>query len=280
MPAARWLRGARVIHPFPCLLDGAATAVFAGLAGASASAAGGLAVAMFCLQASIGATNDVVDAAADARAKPAKPIPAGLVARRTAILVALIAGAVGLALAALFGAAALAVAMAGYALGLAYDVRLKRSRWSWLAYALALPLVPAFAWLGAGAGLPPRFPLLAVLALTAGTALALANGLVDLEGDAATGTMGLAGALGRGASLRLIVACEIVLVAVAVVTSTSVPVTHAPLPWLALALGAAIMAAGAALSAQAVIVRRRVGWEMQAVSVGLIAVAWFALQLA
>jgi 4-hydroxybenzoate polyprenyltransferase len=276
--ASRWLRGARVIHPFPCLLNAVATAVFVGLAGGSASAATGLAAAMFCLQASIGAANDVVDAAADARAKPAKPIPAGLLTRRTATLVAVIAGGAGLALAGLFGAPALVAAVAGYALGIAYDVRLKRSRWSWLAYALALPLVPAFAWLGAGAGLPPRFPLLAVMALTAGTALALANGLVDLEGDAATGTRTLTGALGRGRSLRVIVACETVLLVVAAVTASPVPLTRAPLPWLALALGAAVMAAGVTLSAHAVAVRRRVGWEMQAASVGLLAVAWFALR--
>ena len=174
---------------------------------------------MFCLQASIGSANDVVDAAADRLAKPAKPIPAGLVERRTAGVVAVVAGLAGLALAGLFGPAVLLVAVLGYGLGLAYDLRLKRTSWSWLAYALALPLVPAFAWLGAGAGLPPRFPVLAAMALVAGTALAVANGLVDLEGDAATGTAGLAGALGRRRALGVVAVCDAAVVVLAAVTA-------------------------------------------------------------
>jgi len=234
---------------------------------------------MFCLQASIGSTNDVVDAAADGRAKPAKPIPAGLVQRRTAIGVAVAGGIAGLALAGLLGSAVLLVAVLGYGLGLAYDVRLKRTSWSWLAYALALPLVPAFAWLGAGAGLPPRFPILAALAVLAGTALAVANGLVDLEGDTATGTAGLAGALGRRRALGVIVACDAAVVVLAAVTAWS-PTSQAPLPWLAVVLGAAVCAAGARLSASGVDWRRRLGWELQAVAVALVAVGWFALQRA
>ena len=57
----------------------------------------GLAVAMAALQASIGAANDVVDVAADAQAKPDKPIPAGLVSRRpAAAAVAVVGGVLGL----------------------------------------------------------------------------------------------------------------------------------------------------------------------------------------
>jgi 4-hydroxybenzoate polyprenyltransferase len=232
---------------------------------------------MFCLQASIGSTNDVVDAAADRRAKPAKPIPAGLVARRTAGVVAVVAGFGGLAVAGLFGPAVLLVAALGYGLGLAYDLRLKRTSWSWLAYALALPLVPAFAWLGAGAGLPPRFPVLAALALVAGTALAVGNGLIDLEGDAATGTAGLAGALGRRRAIGVVVVCDAAVVVLAAVTAWS-PRSQPTLPWLALLVGAALCAAGVWLSASDVDWRRRLGWELQACAVALVAVGWFALQ--
>ena len=232
---------------------------------------------MFCLQASIGSANDVVDAAADRLAKPAKPIPAGLVERRTAGVVAVVAGLAGLALAGLFGPAVLLVAVLGYGLGLAYDLRLKRTSWSWLAYALALPLVPAFAWLGAGAGLPPRFPVLAALALVAGTALAVANGLVDLEGDAATGTAGLAGALGRRRALGVVAVCDAAVVLLAAVTAWA-PRSQPPLPWLAMLLGAVLATAGLWLSASGVDWRRRLGWELQACAVALVAVGWFALQ--
>jgi len=276
---ARWLRAARVVHPFPSLLNAVATASFVGLAGGGASTAAVLAAAMFCLQASIGAANDVADAAADRIAKPAKPIAAGLLERRTASILAVVAGLAGLVLAALFGPAALLVAVLGYGVGLAYDVRLKRTPWSWLAYAVALPLVPAFAWLGAGAGLPPRFGVLAALGLVAGTALAIANGLVDLEGDAASGSTGLAGALGRRRALALIVVCDAAVVVVAALTASSPP-SRAPLPWLALALAAGSCAAGVWLSASAIGWRRRLGWEVQATLVALIAVGWFALQAA
>jgi len=270
----RWLRAVRLIHPFPSLLDAVVTGAFAVLAGGSPAIAATLAAAMFCLQASIGSANDVVDAASDSRARAAKPIPAGLVRRRTAGVVALLAGLAGLALAARFGPAVSLVALLGYGLGLAYDLRLKRTRWSWLAYALALPLVPAFAWLGAGAGLPPRFPVLAALALLAGTALAVANGLVDVEGDAATGSAGLAGALGRRRALGVIVACDAAVVVLVALTAWS----PRPQPPLVMLLGAVLCAAGARSSASQVDWRRRLGWELQAVAVAVVAVAWFALQ--
>ncbi|HTS14407.1 MAG TPA: UbiA family prenyltransferase [Candidatus Sulfotelmatobacter sp.] len=272
----RWIHAVRVVHPFPSLLNAVAVAAFVILAGGTPAAAAALGAAMFLLQASIGAANDVVDLGADRLAKPGKPIAAGRVARRTAVALAAAAGAAGLVAAAAFGPAVLVVAVAGYGLGLAYDLRLKRSPWSWLAYALALPLVPTFAWLGAGAGLPPRFAPLIGLALLAGTALAVANGLVDLEGDAATGSTGVAGRLGRRRSLLLVTACEAGLVAVAGSTMV-VTGTRSALPWLALAGSAILFVAGATLSADATMWRRRLGWETQAASVALLAVGWFAL---
>ena len=43
-------------------------------------------------------------------------------------------------------------------------------------------------------------------------------------------------------------------------------------------LGAALCAAGATLSASGVDWRRRLGWELQACAVALVAVGWFAVQ--
>ncbi len=270
------------MHPFPSLLNASATAAFALLAGGSAGAALGLATSMAALQGSIGATNDLVDVAADARTKPAKPIPAGLVSRPAAAAVAAAGGGAGLALAALvsrFDPATLVVAVLGYSLGLAYDLRLKRSRWSWLAYAGALPLVPAFAWLGVGAGLPPRFPLLAVMAALGGIALALANGLVDLEGDALTHTLSLAGVLGPMRAWRVIAACQAGLIVVAIVTAVVFSPRPVPLAWLGLAAGGSFAAVGVSLSRAKHPARRQLGWEIQAMAVGLLAAGWFAAQL-
>jgi len=278
-PPTAWrpVRALRLIHPFPSLLDALATAAFVALAGGAPLTAASLAAAMFCLQASIGSANDVADATADRLAKPTKPIPAGLVARRMAVGVACLAGLAGLVLAALHGPAVLLVALMGYGIGLAYDLRLKRTPWSWLAYALALPLVPAFAWLGAGAGLPPRFPILAALALLAGTGLAVANGLVDLEGDLATGTAGVAAALGRRRALGVLVASDAAVVVVAAATAWSPGASSSP-AWLVVAIGALVCVAGARLSASGPEWQRRLGWELQAVAIALVAVGWFALQ--
>jgi 4-hydroxybenzoate polyprenyltransferase len=276
---ARWLGGARLVHPFPSLLNAGATAIFALLAGGTGETAIGLAATMAALQASIGAVNDVVDAGADERTKPAKPIPARLVSRQAAVVVAVVAGAVGIGLASRFGPPAMLVAGLGYGLGLAYDLRLKRSRWSWLAYALALPLVPAFAWLGAAASLPPHFAWLAALALLGGVALALANGLVDVEGDAIAGTAGLAGALGRSAAWRLIAVCQAVLVVSAFVTSIWLNLRPNPAAWLVMVTAGGALALGVALSRDDRLARRQLGWELQAAGVGLLAAGWFAAQL-
>jgi len=118
----------------------------------------GLGLAMVALQAGIGAANDVVDAPRDAGHKPGKPIPAGLVSQALARRVVVVAFAVGLSLAALSGgAAAVALAIVGVAIGLAYDFRLKGTAWSWLPFAVGIPVLPVFSWIGATGNLPIAF---------------------------------------------------------------------------------------------------------------------------
>ncbi len=142
---------------------------------------------MLLLQFGIGAANDWADAAPDATARPAKPIPAGLIRRPVAARIAAGAAMGGLALAALAGLPALAVAAVGLATGLVYDLRLKRTRWSWLPYAVGIPLLPVFAWIGATGSLPASFAVLVPIAMVAGAALAVANAVADVEGDQARG---------------------------------------------------------------------------------------------
>ncbi len=158
---------------------------------------------MLLLQFGIGAANDWADAAADATARPAKPIPAGLVRRPTAARIAVAAAAAGLALAVLAGLPALAVAAAGLATGLVYDLRLKRTRWSWLPYAVGIPLLPVFAWIGATGSLPASFAVLVPIALVAGAALAVANAVADVEGDLAAGIETVATSLGLDQARRV-----------------------------------------------------------------------------
>ena len=86
-----------------------------------------------------------------------------------------LAGPAGLVLAALAGPAAAAVALMGYGIGLAYDLRLKASPWSWLPYAAGIPLLPVYAWVGATGELPLAILVLAGLGVFGGGALAIAN---------------------------------------------------------------------------------------------------------
>src|SRR5215207_1953397 len=140
----------RLLHPFPSLLNAAVTVALAYVAvrGRPPLAdVGTLALAMLCIQCAIGALNDWADRALDARTKPEKPIPAGLVRPALALTAALALAAV---LAARFGLAAWALAMAGLGVGVAYDLGLKRTPLSALTYAVALPLLPVWVWTSLG----------------------------------------------------------------------------------------------------------------------------------
>jgi 4-hydroxybenzoate polyprenyltransferase len=92
----------------------------------------------------------------------------------------------GLGISATFGVAVLAVAALGLAIGYAYDLVAKGTAWSWLPFALGIPLVPVYGWLAGAGELPPLTGLLAAAAILAGAALAIANAAVDVERDRAS----------------------------------------------------------------------------------------------
>ena len=151
---------------------------------------------MLALQSSIGALNDLADAPLDAAEKPAKPIPTGL-ASRDAARALVVAGLVaGILLSVPSGPSTVAVAAAGVGLGYLYDLRLSRTAWSWLPLALALPLLPLHAWVGTTGSAPPGLLTLVPTAILAGAALAIANGLVDIERDGRVGRTTIAVRLG------------------------------------------------------------------------------------
>lgn len=95
-----------------------------------------------------------------------------------------------------------------FALGMAwlYNLRLSRTAWSWLPYALAFGAVPAFASYGLD-GQPPSWWSTACFAII-GVSAHLANALPDLELDEAAGRGGSAVRLGRR---RSILACWVLL---------------------------------------------------------------------
>ena len=274
MTVAR-LRGiVRLVHPFPSTLDAVVTGAIAALAGADALLVLHLAASMLAIQAAIGAANDWADAPADATSRPSKPIPAGLVSRSSAARVALVAGALGVGLAALLGPLPLAIAALGLAVGVAYDLRLKGTRWSWLPYAAGIPLLPVYAWVGATGALPPAVGVLVLLAVVAGAGLAVANALADLERDAGAGTetvataLGVAGARRVGAALQGVAAGGAVASVILLGGATGgVVITVA---------GAMLMMAGVAIGWRGSPAARQRAWELQGVAAGVVAAGWVA----
>jgi 4-hydroxybenzoate polyprenyltransferase len=229
---------------------------------------------MLLLQFAIGAANDWSDAELDALTRPAKPIPSGAVGRTTALVVAVVAAVGGLALAAVGGPAVATVGLLGFAVGLAYDLVLKDTAWTWLSFSAGFILLPLFAWLGGAQVAPSFLGWIVALALPAGASVSLANGLVDLEGDARVGRRGPAVRLGRGATVRLLLALHLVIVAGAVLSlalAGNVPAGA----WLGLAAGAALEAAGWSMARAEPRGRRLLGWEVQALGLALLAGAWF-----
>jgi 4-hydroxybenzoate polyprenyltransferase len=262
----------RLTHPFPSILDGVATAVLALFAGAPPVEAVRLGIAMTALQAAIGAVNDLADAEADAVAKPSKPIPAGLVTRRSAAALAIGALALGLGLSAPSGWGTVAIAAAGLAVGLAYDLWLKGTAWSWLPFAVGIPVLPVYAWYGGTGSVPDEFVILIPAAVAAGAALAIGNARADVEDDLASGISSVATALGP----RRAWAAEVVILAlVGGVAVVSAAVGGAQVVEIAvLGVVAVVPLAAALLSFDVPPAARERAWEAEAVGVAALAAAW------
>jgi 4-hydroxybenzoate polyprenyltransferase len=246
----------------------------AGVAGADPPVALRLGVAMTALQASIGALNDAVDAPRDAGHKPGKPIPAGLVSGTVARVVVVAAAAIGLALSLPSGLLTVALGAVVLAIGYAYDLAFKGTAWSWVPFAVGIPLLPVFAWLGSTGTVPASFAILIPVAMVAGSALAIANARADLERDAAAGIASVAVRLGPGRSWAVAAGLLAFVVAAAIVTLVR---GDAATGTILIAAGAGVLVgAGIALGRGGDSARRERAWQLQAVGVALLAAAWLA----
>lgn len=190
-------------------------------------------------QMSIGWSNDAFDARADARAgRGEKPTVAGTVTARTLWIAATIA---------LLVSSGLSWFVAGFvggsihvfviAMGWLYNVRLSRTVWSWLPYALAFGSMPLFLYVGLD-GAPGPWWTVAVFATVAVSAH-LANALPDVEKDQSAGMDGLVIRLGVHWSTLL---CWLLL-ALATGILVVVSVANSPGPWTAIALVIGFIAA-------------------------------------
>ena len=265
----------RLTHPFPSLLDGVVVGGVAALAGADPATVLRLGTSMTALQAAIGALNDLVDAPADAGHKPGKPIPAGLVSPAAARLVVGLGATVGIALAIPSGLSLVVLAGVVLAIGWSYDLRAKGTAWSWLPFAVGIPILPVFGWLGATGVIPGWLAVLVPLGMLVGAGLAVANARADQERDAAAGTDSVALSLGDvrswWANVVLLVAALILAISWLATTGQGSPAVVT-----AIAVGAVGLAVGLALGRSPAADRRERGWQLQALGVAVVALAWVA----
>ena len=201
-PSQSWgrrLRGYLLLpHLVPVLVVELATAAFACIAWGGPPPLGPLLLLLLAMlggQLAIGALNELVDLPFDALGKPDKPLPRGDVTVTEAR--AMVAG--GLVLMVLcglpFGPAAFALLALGTGLGIAYDLWLKRTPWSWLPYFLALPLLPIWVFTALGRS-EARLFLLYPLGALATVGVHFAQSLPDVAIDRAAGSRSLTSRLG------------------------------------------------------------------------------------
>jgi 4-hydroxybenzoate polyprenyltransferase len=201
----------RACHLQPTLAVTAITATLAASAGRSAAGTLAVAAAVLAGQLSVGWSNDFVDRDRDVRAgRVDKPIVAGEVSAMTVAIAAAAALAAVVPLSLLSGWRAAAVHVAAVAVAWLYNLWLKATVLSVVAFAAAFGALPAFVTLGLpGHPAPPAWAV--VSAATLGAGAHFVNALPDLEDDRRLGVNGLPHRLGIVPS----VVCGTALIAVA-----------------------------------------------------------------
>jgi 4-hydroxybenzoate polyprenyltransferase len=192
------------------------------------------------MQASIAVLNDYCDRRLDALSKPQKPLVRGLVMPGEALVAGLLMILLMLVLLFFLPPLALLVSLIYLVLGQSYNLRLKSTPWSGVVVALAMPLLPVYAWVGVGRSSLAIFWMVPV-GLLLGVALHLANALPDVESDKAGGAQTLAVWLGVQRSFLL---CPLLIVGAVALMSLLLLMQLVPVPvWIIAALlGIAILA--------------------------------------
>ena len=185
-------------HPVPVMFHILAVTVFTLLAAWPHFAWSIIALviaAHAAMQISIAMLNDYCDRRLDAASKSGKPIPRGLIHAREALIGGLVMIAIMLILLIQLPLLALLVSLCYLVLGQAYNLGLKSTPFSGIVFALAMPLIPLYAFAGIGR-VPYVLFWLIPTGFLLGIALNLANSLPDIEQDAANGAKTLAVVLG------------------------------------------------------------------------------------
>jgi len=199
-------------HPLPVLFHILAVAALALLAAAPHIAWNVIALlvaAHAAMQLSISFLNDYCDRQMDAISKKDKPIPRGLIQPREALIAGIVLIVVMILLLLPLSAWALLISLLYLALGQSYNLGLKSTPLSGIIFAIAIPLIPLYAFVATGHLSPLVFWLLPVAALL-GIALNLANSLPDIEDDTANNARTLAVVLGIRRSFIACFACLLI----------------------------------------------------------------------
>jgi 4-hydroxybenzoate polyprenyltransferase len=237
----------RACHPEPTVAVTALVTVLAAASGRGPAACALLGAAVLCGQLSVGWSNDLVDAARDTAAgRTDKPLATGTASPGTvaAAAVAALAACAVLSLAA--GRLAGTAHLIGVAAAWAYNLGVKRTAASWVPYALAFGLLPAFVTLGLpGRPWPPAWAMAAGALL--GVGAHFTNVLPDIDADLAAGVRGLPQRLGRRRT-RVLAPLPLLAASAVLVLGPPGPVGRAG--WAALAVTAGLAAATTAATSR------------------------------
>ncbi len=164
------------------------------------------------MQFSIGILNDYCDRHLDAAGGKNKPIVRGLVRPHEALLAGLFMIVVMLVILLRFNFLTWLAALGYLVLGQIYNLGLKSTPLSGILFALAMPLLPLYAFAGVGR-IPSMVLWFIPIGALLGVALNLANALPDIEEDAASKANTLAVVLGVKGSF---IACPLLILAAAI----------------------------------------------------------------
>ena len=220
-------------HPGPALAVTAVTALLAIGVGLSPAAIVLLSAAMLLGQASVGLSNDWIDAERDkAVGRTDKPVALGLISVRAVRTAALVTAAAALGLTALLGTVALVVHTVFIVSAWSYNLGLKKTAFSVLPYIVSFGLLPLLVT----ASLPTA-QAAAWWALAAGALLGVsahfANVLPDLADDEKTGVRGLPHQLGLRASSVVVAGA---------LAAASILLARSPILWLGVVIAAGLAA--------------------------------------
>jgi 4-hydroxybenzoate polyprenyltransferase len=164
------------------------------------------------MQFSIGILNDYCDRHLDAAGGKNKPIVRGLVRPHEALLAGLFMIVVMLVILLRFNFLTWLAALGYLVLGQIYNLGLKSTPLSGILFALAMPLLPLYAFAGVGR-IPSMVLWFIPIGALLGVALNLANALPDVEEDAASKANTLAVVLGVKGSF---IACPLLILPAAI----------------------------------------------------------------